>query len=459
MADSQLPPPNDQVASETIRLLQNLHRLTLDALQSQSRQDLIFRILNNTIALTPYDRAVLWGLEGRRPKLLGVSGRSDVNRRSPAAVQWRRLVRRLAEPGSSHLLSAESFRDGEKEWAALTAKTPGLSVLWTPLSVGGKTVAGLWLERWSARPWTASEKDLMDSLMAGHGIAWERCVRHASWPGRLRPRLTLLRALPIALILAYVLLAVRIRLRVAAPCEVLPKDPLVVTAPLDGVVEKVAVEPGMRVESGHVLFLYDKRVPLQTHKIAEQQVGIRKSQLARAQLQAFRDEDARSQIPILQNRLEQERARLKLAEHDVAQLEVKATIAGVVMLDDPNEWRGRPVAIGQRVMMLVDPKKTKLRIWVPESDNVDFNWDTSVKVFLNVRPERGFQAGLSYVSRHVAISPQRVPSFVAEAEWPQASSEMRIGLKGTAILYGDEVCVGYWLIRKPWATLRGWAGS
>ena len=459
LPDSVMPPASsDPVASETIRLLQNLHQLTLDGCQSQSRQDLIFRILNNTIALTPYDRAVLWGLESRKPRLLGVSGRSDVNRQSPAAVRWRRVVGRLAEPGSSHLLSADSFPDGEAEWEALAANTPGLSVLWTPLSVRGKTVAGLWLERWSPRQWTPAEKGLMDSLMVGYGIAWGPLARRPSWLGRLRSGLTLLWAFPIVLILAYLLLLHPIRLRIAGPCQVLPKDPLVVTAPLDGVVERVAVEPGMRVENGHVLFHYDKRVPLQTHRIVQQQVEILESQLARARLWAFRDEEARSQIPILQHRLEQERARLRLAGHDVAQLEVKAAVAGVVMIDDPNEWRGRPVAIGERVMRLVDPGKTKLRIWVPENDNIDFNWNTSVKVFLNVRPERGLEARLCYVSRHVTVSPQRVPSFIAEAEWSQAISEMRIGLKGTAILYGEEVCVGYWIVRNPWAALRRLTG-
>ena len=35
---------------------------------------------------------------------------------------------------------------------------------------------------------------------------------------------------------------------------------------------------------------------------------------------------------------------------------------------------------------------------------------------------------------------------------------VRIGLRGTAKIYGDRVLLGYYLFRRPLATLRGWTG-
>ena len=36
--------------------------------------------------------------------------------------------------------------------------------------------------------------------------------------------------------------------------------------------------------------------------------------------------------------------------------------------------------------------------------------------------------------------------------------DVKMGLKGTAILYGDEVPLGYWLIRRPLAAVRRFIG-
>ncbi len=51
-----------------------------------------------------------------------------------------------------------------------------------------------------------------------------------------------------------------------------------------------------------------------------------------------------------------------------------------------------------------------------------------------------------------------VPSFIAEASWEKDSGMPRLGLKGTAILYGENVSIFYWLFRKPWAAAREFIG-
>jgi hypothetical protein len=58
------------------------------------------------------------------------------------------------------------------------------------------------------------------------------------------------------------------------------------------------------------------------------------------------------------------------------------------------------------------------------------------------------------------MSESNVPSFLAEANWIDGNPEgVKLGLKGTAILYGDKVSVIYWVLRKPWMFIRrsiGW---
>ena len=438
---------------DAVRVVSVLHQLTLEGVLSESRKELTFRMLNRTVALCQYDRALLWDVRNKKPVLLGVSGKSDLNKHSEQAGQLQSLVSVLPDREKYSIVSDKSLSRDEhkKAWEAVAEKTSGLSVLWLPLVSRKKTVAGLWLERWGNKAWQQAELKLFQPLMLGYGAAWEK-FDHPSAGRRFRQKI--LNKPVLALCFLAFLLSLflyRLPLRVVAPCEVVPKDPLVVTAPLNGVIEEITVEPGQSVDVGDVLFVYDKRVAQEELEVARQQLEIIESSLKRSRMQAFKDASARSEIAILEHRLEQEKARVELAEHNVSKLEATALRKGQVVIDDPHEWRGRPVVIGERVLMLVEPGQSKVRAWLPEDDNVLFDQDRPVKVFLNAFPDSSLRSKLAYVAKNVSVSPQGLPSVLAEAEWVDLGRDLKIGLQGTAVLYGDEVPLGYWLLRKPWA--------
>ena len=108
--------------------------------------------------------------------------------------------------------------------------------------------------------------------------------------------------------------------------------------------------------------------------------------------------------------------------------------------------------------MLSDPSKSKVRIWIPESDNVVLNRERPLKIFLNVSPEHSYKAKLSYIADYSTISDAGIPSFISEGEWISEDMDVKLGLKGTVILYGQEVTLFYWIIRRPWSALRALVG-
>ena len=57
-----------------------------------------------------------------------------------------------------------------------------------------------------------------------------------------------------------------------------------------------------------------------------------------------------------------------------------------------------------------------------------------------------------------ALSPQGVQSFVAEADWLKPEPGAKTGLKGSAILFGQDVPLFYWIFRRPWVAVRRWTG-
>jgi hypothetical protein len=145
---------------------------------------------------------------------------------------------------------------------------------------------------------------------------------------------------------------------------------------------------------------------------------------------------------------------LDLAKYKAGLLDVKAPEGGVVIIENPDEWRGNPVQIGTKVLKIGNPKKTLVKIWVPEEDNVDIKLGSEIKVILNVDPSNPEMATLNYVSPYTVMNDKSGLSFIAEARWKETPKNQHMGLKGTAILYGDKVSIFYWITRKPLNYIR-----
>lgn len=450
---------------ETINpaFLQNLaviNRLNIKAFNAKKKESLIFIILNDTIHAVRYDRATLWQMDLRKPKILGVSGQVEANKDASLTKQWEGMITHLKNPSKAQIISEESFEvPGSELWRNYVQKTEG-KVIWLPIFADEELALGLWLEIWDSaaineQSYEETLKFLMNFLTPAYGSAWKK----------LQPRLSLKKQgigkqqITVALSAFFLfLLFVRVPLRVVAPCEVTASDPILVTAPLDGIIEEVTVEPGEQVSKEQILFEYDKRVPLRNLKVAEKEVEILQAEISRAQAQGLDNKESRAQLAILDLKLKKERINLNLAKWQASQLTVKAPEAGVIILDNPDDWRGKPVQMGEKVLSINDPASTLVRIWIPEDDNIVLNPERPIKVFLNINPESSYTAQITYIANESTMSADYLPSFIAEAEWTEPPENVKLGLKGTAILYGENVSLFYFLVRKPWAFVRSLVG-
>ena len=105
-------------------------------------------------------------------------------------------------------------------------------------------------------------------------------------------------------------------------------------------------------------------------------------------------------------------------------------------------------------MMIVDPSKTKVRVSLPDGDNIAFDHERPVKVILDSDPGSSRLAKLRYLANHSQLDKKGQPAFNAEAQWLAPASDTKMGLQGTAVLYGQDVPLGYWLARRPLAAVR-----
>lgn len=446
------------IPPEALQSVTALHQLTLEACLAATEEELCFRMLNRSIGLCTYNRAALWRREGARLHLVGLSGQDTVDRQAPGVQQLQALAEAVRTPDQAGCLDEASFRTAAA-WTEYRAGHEEASVCWIPLQLRDDRLGYLWFERWGPDGFSPAEEKLLASLGTSYAVAWRpfRQRGWARWRRRLGERRWQLLAGG-ALLAILLLLTVQVRLRVVAPCTVVAVDPAIVAAPLDGVIEAVHVRPGQRVAQGDLLAAYDRRVIEQELEVARRQVQIVEANLRRARFQTIQESRDRSALQALTHRLEQERARHALAQRRAEDLEIRASGSGLAVLEDPDAWAGRPVLLGQRILEIADPGRTRLRLWLPERDNIPFAREVPISILLNTDPGTAHPATLTRIAPFALPGPSGLAAFRAEAEWQTPPPGLKLGLQGSAIVYGPRVTLLYWLLRKPWAVVRPWLG-
>lgn len=434
---------------DALKRLATLHDLTMEALRAESLRKLHFVVLNHSARIADFDRAWLWDVADR-PRLIGISGLATVDRGSRAARGWREVLRSMPDLAEAALVDPPPGRVAEGSAA---------SAVWLPIAVEGRRRYGLLLERNEAPAWNKADLGRLSPLAAAYGGAYRVFVGRKFVGGRVWRWTRRLAGVVCLAVLCWALVFVKAPLRIVAPCEVVATRPAPVNAPLDGIIRSVKVRPGQAVAAGEALFEYDGEIAREELAVSRKQVEVARTALNRASALALSGQGSRAEVEMLRNRLEQERVRLETAEAKMDKLVAAAPSPGIVVMGDPAMLEGRPVMLGETVLILVNDDVTHLRIWLPQDDRIDFDRAKPVRVFLHADAGSRRAAELVYVAAHAQPGQDGVYGFMAEAEWRGGEGGgVKLGLKGTAILYGSDVPLWYWLLRKPVATVRRFLG-
>ena len=424
-------------------------------------QALAFLMVNDTHALAPYRQAALWlpgaGGDGAIHALSGLAV-PDAN--APYTVWLASLLADRARSGASGPFSATP--DEHSMWAE---HLPGHGLLLRLPLTDGKERDGL-LALWRDTPWAASEVAVLGLLADAYAHAWralaptQRTGRAATWWGRLRHGKGRTRGW-LALGLAVIgLMFVPVRQSVLAPAEVVARAPMAVRAPLQGVVDQIAVTPNQAVEKGQLLAALDVRDLEGRLESARQALAVAEAELRQNQQQALVDDRSKATLALAQGKRAQAASDMDFYAKAVARAQLRAERAGIVLFDDPADWIGKPVALGERIMMVADPADVELDIHLPVGDAIALPAQAEVRLFLNTAPADPLPATLLRVGYRAAPTADGSMAYRVRARLDDAASDRapRVGLKGTAKLYGESTPLYGYLLRKPLATLRVWLG-
>ncbi|HEV7368350.1 efflux RND transporter periplasmic adaptor subunit [Arenibaculum sp.] len=452
--------PNRQLLTIT-----GLVQLEKRARHAATPEEFGFLAVNETHALVRYRQAVLWrcgpkgGARGGG-QVVALSGLAVPDRNAPFVVWLRRLLRHLDTAGQGTGQAGDA-----KAVAALTAADAGPDLggdwsEWLPAhalavplsSPEGERLGVLLLAR--DEPWNDHERHLLAYLADAYGHAWAYLLRRFR-PGGAR-RWLVGRRNAVAGALAVALFAaawIPVRDSALAQAEVIPRAPVVVRAPVEGVVDRFAVRPNELVEEGQLLLALDATRIANRLDVAAKAFEVAEAEYRQGGQQALFDPKSKANLAILQGRMEQHAAEVAYLQELLGRIEIRAPRAGTAIFDDENDWIGRPVAIGERILTVADPRETELEIRLPVADAIPLEEGAPVRLFLNVDPQNPVAATLTYAGYQASPGPDGVPAYRLKARFEDAATP-RIGLKGVAKVHGSRTTLFYYVMRRPLAALR-----
>ena len=143
-----------------------------------------------------------------------------------------------------------------------------------------------------------------------------------------------------------------------------------------------------------------------------------------------------------------------LAAQPVVDLLLEEESASLAMLSD---FIGKPVSVGERVLRIAALTDVEVEAWLPVADAIAVPPDAPVLLYLNASPLEPVPARLRYLAHEAVQRPDGLYAYRVRATLA-APTTHRVGLKGTAKIQGDWVPAGYWVMRRPIATLRSTLG-
>ena len=427
---------------------------------AKSAEKFRFIVVNETHRLLRYDQAVLWKtLSADKLAIEAISGVSVISTEAPY-IAWLKniLTDQLTgeKAGQCHIVSATDISESaQKDWNEWI----GGDALWCPLlTAQGSLYGGLWLTR-SGNQWHPSEQALLGRIADAYTHAWQALDRQSgrtSWLPRInlksgRYRIALITTLLLALFLP-------VRQSALAPAEIVPLDPVIVTSPLDGVISEIHVQPNSPVRKGDLLFSLDDTTIRNKHQVAIKSAEVAQAKYLLAAQQAFSDENRKSELAMLRAQVRVKDAEVHYTSELLDKVNVHAARSGIAIFTAANDWTGKPVAIGEKVITLADPEQTEIQLWLPVDDAINLETGARVKMFLNIDPTHPLAGTLRQTSYEPQVTPDGNLAFQLKAGFDHIEKQPRVGLKGTGKIYGKRVLLINYLLRRPISALRRFTG-
>ena len=297
-----------------------------------------------------------------------------------------------------------------------------------------------------------NEVELARHLSLTYGHAYNTFLTDFSIKDFLKKNFTGKRSWIIILSIIFILI-IPIKITSTAPVEVVPKNPRLITAPFDGVVKNIIVNNNDKINSGDLLIQIEDTDLKNSFNLAKQSLQVAEKELLRSRQFSFSNNEEKARLAELMAQVDLKKAEVESTSERLKNSKIYADKDGIAIVDQKNNWQGRPVSVGEKIITIANPEKVEFLIWLPVKDSLIIKENTDVKVFLDINPIKPLKGKLKRASYQSSLSPEEVLSYQISASF-EGEEIPRIGLRGTAKIYGSRVTLYYYIFRKPITYVR-----
>jgi hypothetical protein len=443
-------------SEEHLRQLQGMALLLQLQRMARNRDELgalEFSIVNETHSLVSYRQAALW-VKQPLSRIASVSGVAECETNAPYVVWLRRVAETLYRDDASSTPRTVFPNNLSVELAAEWSEWSAEFCLWLPFRqmINKPIFGGLLLFRETA--WLDAEIRLLTELSEAYAHAWYGLQPQKHWwewrslVGKNRQWFW---GLPLLLLLP-------IHQTVLAPAAVIASDPTLVRAQVDGVVETFHIEPNQPVTAGQLLVTLENTDLANRLEIARKALVVAETEYRSAAQMAVLENKSKIDLNVLKGKIDQHLADVAYMEDQLIRSEIKAPHAGIAIFTDAQDWLGKPVTIGEKILQIADPDQVEMQMHLPVADLINFDQDAETVLYLNSDPQRPLEGQLYYASYEPEMTPDNIQAYRLKARLHYQQHPPRIGLTGTAKIHGQRVTLFYYMFRRPLAAVRQWLG-
>ncbi|WP_143216848.1 efflux RND transporter periplasmic adaptor subunit [Acetobacter orientalis] len=235
--------------------------------------------------------------------------------------------------------------------------------------------------------------------------------------------------------------------------EIVPTDPVQIVAPFEGTLMNISLDPNQAVQKGQVLAQMDEAQISDALIVARQTLAVARVQYNAALESGVDDLKSRSEIGPLRDKIVSAQADVAYQQSLLDRASLRAPSNGIALFADRLSWTGKPVQPGEKIMIIAEKRSATLKIAIAPDGLWEVPDNASVIFYNNTRPDhsvRGVMTDRAYAPRQLGDM-SSVYEFRAKLD-----TDAQLGDEGTGKILGARMPLIFWLLRRPWHTLRVW---
>lgn len=436
------------MSNDISKLLQYEHNLKA----CDNEKELYYSIVNQTRELVDYEQAVLFTVDlGRKPKVIAVSDIVTVDNTSPFIQFMQDLLKDIfiKKIDTLKVIDINSELSESTKTQLLEYCPP--NILFVPLKLIKNSVEiEYFLVLTKNTSFEKKELEILNYISSSIKYALFAMSRSTIFT-KLKNYNFKNSYFIYGAIVIFLAMFIPVRMNVIAPCTIEPKKPFIVTSPIDGVIKDIKVNSNDIVKKEQFLVKLEDIDLKNSYEVALRKLDTIKAELYSAKQASFYDTDKKGQIKRLQEEVKLNEAEVEFSKSQLEKTDIYSNQEGIVIIDNPNEWKGKPVVTGERILSIANPDNIEIKIMLSVNDAIFLKENADVTLFLDNRVFESWGAKVTSISYKPELTPEQTIAYKISADLidSEENEELpKIGLRGTAKIYSEKVTLFFYLLEN-----------